>query len=308
MAYRRHTYGTRSAAKYARKLRSKRRPRSQQKKRTYRKKASYRSLLNKMSHKKKDTMLQAAAGGNNPAPSATISLGQNITILGTTTDATNIHKFIFCPTYRFLVPNNAAYQAYRTSTTPFIKGVSETFEFTPNDSSTWWHRRILFSYKAPVASGSATMGTLGAQATAADTSRRVFRDLSGETTGAYKDTVTFTEQILFRGQAGTDWINPFTAPLDKTRVTIHSDKRLVLSSGNDVPRPRIVKRYDAINKTLVYDDDENGLTIVPSSLSVQDKRGIGNIYVYDMFYCPAPDSTTTSLRVGSTQTLYWREK
>lgn len=298
----------RNYAAHLRKRRGGSRRKYRTKKRTYRKKASTRSMINKMAHKKKDTMLQASAGGNNPAPSSNIALGQNITILGTTVDGTNIHKFMFCPTYRFLVPNNAAYAAYRTSSTPYIKGIAETFEFTPNDSSVWWHRRIVFSYKAPVAQNASAMSTLGAQATAEATSRRVFRDLSGETAGSYKDTVTFTEQILFRGQQNTDWINPFTAPIDRSRVNLHSDKRLTLGSGNDAARPRITKRYDVINKTLVYDDDENGLTIVPSALSVQTKRGIGNIYVYDMFHCPVPESSATSLRVGSTQTLYWHEK
>lgn len=280
-------------------------------KRTYRstrKRGSTRSMINRMAHKKKDVMLQASAAGTNPPPSSTIALGQNVTILGTSVDGTSIHKFMFCPTYRFLVPNNAAYAAYRTSSTPYIKGLSETFEFTPNDSSVWWHRRIVFSYKAPIAQNAAAMSTLGAQATADATSRRVFRDLSGETSGSYKDTVTFTEQVLFRGQQGTDWINPFTAPVDRSRVNLHSDKRLTLGSGNDSARPRIVKRYDAINKTLVYDDDENGLTIVPSPLSVQTKRGIGNIFVYDMIHCPVPEASTTQLRIGASQTLYWHEK
>jgi hypothetical protein len=139
------------------------------------------------------------------------------------------------------------------------------------------------------------------------------RDLSGQSTGEYRDVKNSVENFLFQGTKGVDWSSLFSATIDRTRVDLISDKRTNLSSGNAAAKPRVVKRYNPINKTLVYDDEENLLSMVPSGFSVQTKQGMGNLYVYDMFTCPAPvtpgsDAGASSLRISSTQTLYWHEK
>jgi len=95
---------------------------------------------------------------------------------------------------------------------------------------------------------------------------------------------------------------------DKTRVTIISDRSFNYSSSNEVPKPVIRKVYDAINKTIVYDDDEDGLAMTPSPLSVDSKSGLGNIYLVDFYFCPAPDEVEDSITVSSQATYYWHEK
>lgn len=270
-------------------------------------------MIDRMSTKKRDTMVSAATAGAFPPPSTIPTSGTPLTMYNTSVDGTNLHALLWCPTYRFLVPSNAAYEAFRTSSKPFIKGLSETYTMLPNDSSVWWHRRIVFSYKAPF-STTAFMSAIGAQSNSTvNTSYRVMRDLSGETTGTYQDAKVRVEDLLFQGTSGTDWTNAYSASLDRTRVNIISDTRTNLSSGNAAPKPRVVKRYVSINKTLVYDDDENGLSMTPSPLSVQTKQGMGNLFVYDMFFCPAPitpgsNAGATSMTLASSSTLYWHEK
>lgn len=263
-----------------------------------------------MSTKKRDTMLQRAAGGVNPSPDANTIVGQNVTISATAADASQTHQFIFCPTYRFLQPSNAEYKSMRTSQKIFLKGYSERFELIPNDGSTWWWRRIIYSYKAPMLPTVAIMASIGAQTDATSSSYRQMRDLSGQTgAGPYATAQDTINEVLFQGTLGVDWNNPFNAKVDTSRVTLLSDTRVNLASGNALARPRVIKKYTPINKSLKYDDEENGLQITPSPLSVQTKEGVGNIYVLDFFVCPAPsDPVLTQLRIDVNSTLYWHEK
>jgi hypothetical protein len=270
-------------------------------------------MIDRMSTKKRDTMVSAAKDGFFPDPSVIVAAGTPLTMMNKAVDGTNVHAILQCPTYRFLVPNNAAYEAYRTSTRPFMKGLAETYTMVPNDSSVWWHRRIVFALKSPL--GTATIqAAIGAQTNSSvNATYRVMRDLSGQTTGDYHDLKVNIEGFLFQGTVNNDWTNVFSASLDRTRVDVMSDTRTYISSGNAAAKPRVVKRYVPLNKTLVYDDDENLLTMTPSPLSVQTKAGMGNLFVYDLFNCPAPvspgsDAGNSAISVSSTQTLYWHEK
>jgi len=134
------------------------------------------------------------------------------------------------------------------------------------------------------------------------------RDLGNITTGPYNDLRDNILDSLFAGNGGTDWISPFRAKTDKTRVTILSDRSFNYSSGNETSKPVIRKVYDAINRSVVYDDDEDGLQMVPRPLSVDSKPGIGNIYLVDFYFCPAPDEPEDALTVSSQATYYWHEK
>jgi len=253
-------------------------------------------------------MLSSGASGNNPDPSGLTS-GTQVNLRSTTVDGTGVHVLLFSPSHRFLVPNNAAYQAYRTSTRPFMKGYSETVTLVPNDNSVWWHRRVVFTLKAPLGVTPTIQANLGAQATAGAVSTRILRDLSGQTTGQYAETNVQLQSILFDGTVNVDWVNIQTAKLDQTRVTILSDRRTTLSSGNNLARPRRIKFWHPINKTLVYDDDENGLSMTPSPVSVQSKPGCGNVYVVDFLTCTAPaNGAESTIGINMASTLYWHEK
>lgn len=271
-------------------------------------------MINMLSKKKRDIMLSAAASGNNPAPDATLS-GNTIRILANTVSSSflsGIHTFVFCPAQRYLVPNNADFVAARTSTRPYYTGIAERYTLVPNDASLWWHRRVVFASKtlyAEAVTGLAGNGVIAAQSSATTTTQRKFRDMSSDAGASYSTLATALVTDMFAGIYTTDWNDPMRAKLDRARITVLSDRLTTVKSGNDSSCPRICRHYTSINKTVVYQDEENGVTMSVSPFSVTSKSGLGNIYVMDFFECPAPIGTTTSsLYVSSEQTLYWHEK
>lgn len=264
-----------------------------------------------MSNKKRDTMLSAAAVGVNPSPQNTKVVGQKFVISPNTTNpSAGVHMSVFMPSYRGLVPNNYAFLAARTSTRTWVKGISETYSLTPSDSSCWEWRRIVIHYKGDWNNTpNSIFQNIGAQNTTAAATYRFFTDLTGDSSGGFTAFWDSVNDVLFRGVLTTDWVDPMLAKIDTSRVTKLSDVTRRISSHNDTPAPRVVRTYVPVNKTLQYDDEENGTSITPSNLAVENKIGIGNIYVFDFFACRAPISLTASqLQITSQMTYYWHEK
>lgn len=259
------------------------------------------------SRKKRDTMLSAAGAGSNPLPSAAIAAGTPLTMNQTNGNG-RVHMTMANVTHRWLVPNNASYEAYRTATSTYVKGMSQTYTVIPTSSVAWWHRRIMFASK-DIFTTNAVQATIGAQASStASASQLVMRDLGNVTSGDYSDLRDTVLGVLFAGIGGIDWVSPFRARTDKTRVTILSDRSFNYASGNAVSRPVIKRVYDSINRSVVYGDDENGLSMDPSPFSVDSKAGLGNIYLVDFYFCPAPSDAGDALNVSSSSTYYWHEK
>ncbi|QCX35070.1 capsid protein [Blackfly genomovirus 7] len=283
------------------------------KKRTYRKKTAMtrKRLITTMSSKKRDTMLSAAAVGVNPSPQNTKVVGQKLTInpIPTNTSA-GVHMSVFMPSYRGLVPNNYSFLAARDRHTDVGKGISETYQLNPSDASMWQWRRVVVHYKGDFNNTPPSVfQNIGAQNAAGGATYRFFTDMTGDTTGGFTAFYDSVNDVLFRGILTTDWLNPLLAKIDTARVTVLSDVSRSLSSQNDSPRPRFIKTYVPVNRTLQYDDEENGTSVTPSFVAVENKIGIGNIYVFDFFGCSAPISTVSSqLSVTSQMTYYWHEK
>jgi len=255
-------------------------------------------------------MMSAAASGANPDPNSTTT--DTALTIGVGTVATGskagYHTILQCPSHRWLNPSNAEYVGLRTSTRPYIKGLHEQYYLSVNDATVWEHRRIVFAMKYTFVSS--VLPNIGAQSAAADiNSKRQFRDMSGTSAGNY---VTLRDQCydyIFAGVDTTDWRNPMIAKVDRTRIDVISDRKHRISSDNAVGRNKYKKFWDPINKTIQYDDEENGLSVSPSAVSVQDKRGMGNLFVFDIFYATNPvDAATSNMAVSSQQTLYWHEK
>jgi len=313
MAYRRYAAKARSTSRRTTRKYRARPTRRTTRKRTYRKKTSRRSLTDRMSHKKRDTMLSVAGPGPNPSPGAATTTRSLVLGVATTNTAANrVHMIIQMPSMRWLVPNNYAYLSARTATRTYVKGIGEHYNITPSDASQWNWRRIVFSYKGDwgtLDSAAYTFNEIGAQFAASSVTYRQMRDITGDTSGGYVNLWDQVQDFLFRGVKTTDWIDQMVTPVDTKRVDLISDRTRIISSQNDSPRPRMVKTYVPINKTLQYDDEENGITISPRPLATDTKVGIGNIYVVDLFSCQAPiNVASTQLQVNSTQTYYWHEK
>lgn len=267
-------------------------------------------MINMLAKKKRDSTLSTAGTGNNPAPTAAVDV-RPIRMLPSTVSAyhAGIHVLVFSPTFRWLQPNNADYVAQRTTTRPFYKGFAETFDVTTNDGSMWIWRRIAFSTKDVALIPLLVRANIAAQATSSSSTNRPMRDLSGEGTGNYQQGLTNMYALIFKGIDQTDWVNPMTATTDNSRCNIISDKKYRIRSGNAAGVSRIVRTYIPLNKTLVYDDEENGVGMTSSSQTVTSKAGMGDMFVADFFSCEAPvDPAGSVLSVSSSSTTYWHEK
>ena len=289
-------------------------------KRTYRRsRMSKRKVIDTVSLKKHDVYLSASAAGDNPVPTGSLVLGAPARLFATPTNANygNIHAFLHVPTHKYLSQDGPQSIAARTSTRPWLRGFKEMYRLTPNDASVWWHRRIVFAAKGnpffKTGNSNGIVNFVGAEQSPTDLSLRQFRDLTGQSTGEYTTALDKTLNYLYDGVYQVDWIDPFTASTDKTRLTIISDRFQRIKSDNQAPAPVHRKHYTNIGKTIQYDDEQNGLGMSTNPLSTDAKPGIGDIYVYDLFGCPAPVTGgntpgSSLLQVSSTATLYWHEK
>jgi len=279
------------------------------KRRTYRRKTSGRGLINKMSKKKRDIMVSAANATANADPIAPIVSGQGPTILANGIKD-GISLFSFCPTWRYLKPSNASYVSQRTSSRLWLKGISETLSFIPNDGSTWIWRRYIVRWKGNYTGEITTNLLTGAESTSGATTTRKWRNYAvASTDTGINAAYDSMQENNYMGVKTTDWSNQMNAKLDNTKFDILYDKTTHLRSGNQAGAPRRIRRYHPLNCSIVYDDEENGLNITPSPSSVLSKLGKGNVFIFDLFTCPAPISaTTSSLAMGSNCTLYWHEK
>jgi len=270
--------------------------------------ASKRSMIKMMAKKKRDTMLSAASAGTNPDPSAQPQIGQPFTVRQDTGNQSNqrVHVTVANLSHRWLQPSNYSYAARRTATRTYVTGVAETYRLVPNSSVQWWHRRVVFSTKDTLTS--TLSAAIGAEPISGDITRRVFRDLSGTSTGVWQELAVNLISLVFKGTIGVDWQDPMKAPIDRSRVNIHSDRFTNISSGNDSSRAKIVKHYTRIGKTLQYNDEENGTAVDVSPFSVDSKIGVGNIFVADFFHCPSPSDTTDEMTITSNTTYYWNER
>lgn len=266
-----------------------------------------------MSTKKKDQMIFASATGPNPNPGSSLVTGTAISMTSKTTNSNygNVHCLLFNPHARFLTSSGLGITPQRTATTCYAKGYAESILMVPTDNSVWWWRRIVFSLKGPITQALFNNGYIQAQASPNDLTTRKLRDLTGNS-AVGNDFVLALDQLyllLFNGVFTTDWSSPINAPVDRKRVTIHSDVTKNLHSQNDASMPLRLKRYYPFNRNIVYDDDENGNTVTPRNMSTQGKPGMGDIYICDLFACPAPeDATNSTLQFLATGTMYWHEK
>jgi len=263
---------------------------------------SRKSLLNVTSRKKRDTMI--AYSNITPAnPQGSAAYTQTG---GAVMPATQQYIMAWNATAR---TNNVASssagtvydQATRTATTCFMKGLREDCQVTTSDGLPWQWRRICFTLKGGTLFDTQTTGYVLSNADNQGVKRVV-------NTAYGSGPVGVIQALLFRGQAGVDWSNLMTAPLDRTKVNIKYDKYRSIRAGNEAGTIRDFKMYHPMNKNLVYDDDENGGKMTTSGFSTESKPGMGDYYVVDCFQPRTGGTASSVLRFEPTATLYWHER
>lgn len=261
-----------------------------------------KKLLNMTSTKKRDTMLHITnVSTATPSGSSTYNRNSPTLVAGPT------YMFPWIATWRDTtqVEGLRMNQATRTSQTCYMRGLKEKVLCITNDGSEWLWRRICFTWRGSELYSQSTAGyTLASRVAGAGFARTV-NDVNITTNGIG----TSLAQILFKGQAGTDWNNYFTAPLDTSYIDVKYDKTRSIRSGNQNGRTTTRSFWHPMNKNLVYNDDENGAVTNTQGPSTRAKYGMGDYYVIDIIQTAAPQNATTSqLQWIPEATLYWAEK
>jgi len=264
-------------------------------------------IINMTARKKRDTMLSwTNSTSANQTGSTTYST--NAAVVNGGLADTYAATFVWCATARDNTKNiegekGTVYEsATRTSSTPYMVGLSEHCEIQVNSGMPWQWRRICFTYKGTILTNTTSF------ASAIETSNgwtRVLNQLAGNP-GSDPQYSLFVK--LFKGQNTSDWVDPMTARTDNSRVTVKYDKTITISAGNDDGVIRKYKRYHPMNSTLVYDDDELGGGENMASYSNLGKAGMGDYYVVDMFRARDGSTASDKLYFRPTSTLYWHEK
>jgi len=262
---------------------------------------SKKSILNISSRKKRDVMAYYTNVTLEDGASATYHNGPAL-LAGGQTDP---YVFLWCATARDneLGSGGAGTvfdPATRTSSTCFMRGLSEKVELQITDGMPWQWRRICFTAKG-----------LQLLITESATFKLNFENSSGyqrvvnQMTGLNRTAV---ENYMFKGREQKDWYDPLTAPLDPTRITVKYDKTITIASGNEQGAIRKYSRWMPMNHNLVYDDDEDGGGVDADHYSVQGKAGMGDYYIVDYFRPRDGSNSDNHLAFAPQATLYWHEK
>lgn len=223
---------------------------------------------------------------------------------------TTFNPFVWCATARdnststSLTPGNKFYQATRTATTCFMRGLAENIEIQVSDGLPWQWRRICFTYKG-INDLLRNVQTAPAFNLAQETSSGWVRTVNALPNDSYRDSF---EGLIFRGSKGVDFNEPLTAPLDTSRITVKYDQTRTIASGNEGGCIRKYKFWHGMNKNLVYADDESGGVENVGFYSTQSKAGMGDYIVVDYFLPRSGSTSSNRLSFNPTASLYWHEK
>lgn len=305
-------YGTRSAGKR----------KSSSKKRSYRKNPAMtrKRILNISSRKKRNTMMQYA---NTSAATTGTQAGESVTIGPGPLQVRGDKEYIgvWTPTAMDLSAGTGTNQVYdeslRTSSTCYIRGLSEAMRIETSSGLPWYWRRIVFKSRSlnwvnfspnessttpPTQTNSSYPGLI-------ESSTNGFERLYfNQYVNNAPQTISDWYSTLFKGEQNRDWSDTLTAPVDNSMVDLCSDKLMTIRSGNQSGTVKALKRWYPCNKNLYYADDESGISKTTRYFSVRDKRGMGDLHIVDIFKPGTGGGTADVLRLTSTATLYWHEK
>ena len=95
------------------------------------------------------------------------------------------------------------------------------------------------------------------------------------------------QQELFQGTAGTDYSDPFNAPVDKTRVRVLYDRNIAINGHNDEGHWKVKRFYHRNGRRLIYNEKESGDrkdgATEGSHFNTGGRVGDGDLWVVDMF-------------------------
>lgn len=254
-----------------------------------------RKILNITSHKKKDNMLsfsnevadtQSGDYANGPA-----------LLMGTRT-----YLFPWVCTARDLGASDSNESA-RTRSSVYWRGIKEKIQVQTNNGRPWQWRRICFQVKRQDMLNTtaakfrwwSTFPNVGVV--------RLVNDVSNNAASA-----GMLLGALFDGAQGTDWVSYFTAKVDTNRVKLCYDKTRIISAGNDQGMMRNYNQWHPMNKTMYYEDDENGFSEDYGPYASGSRKGMSDYIIFDIIAAGTGGSIADRLSFNPEATAYWHEK
>lgn len=290
MAYARRTrYPARRSTvrRTYRKSSYRRKPSYATRKRTYRKRpATKKRILNMTSAKKRDTMVHDNTTAT-PQVSSTLFPNQ-----------TNCIPFIASAR----AMNQADNKDYsRESQTVYVRGLADRFTVNTNDATAWEFRYVAFRYKGAVILSGFSPGTYVYNQNSNGGYNRV--------AGVYQpSSVASLITEMFKGANGVDWLSPQQASLDTSRISVVTDRKFSVKSGNE--NGTFVRKsfWIPYNANLVYGGDERGGKQVDDPLSTSGLAGKGDLYCIVFANAMGAPETTSRADILFDSTFYWHEK
>lgn len=188
----------------------------------------------------------------------------------------------------------------------FFKGVAEDMNFLTNSDASWTHRRIVFLDRGETVRDAMPPNTAVVAIGSVGYVRPLWAVLN--VAGATEPGATAwadISDVLFDGQRNVDWSTYLTAKTDPQRVKTLYDRTTTIRSGNDRGLWKVKRFWHPVNRTIIYDDDEEAGNIVSRPWS-SGMGSCGDVIVVDMFGCP--DGTTDDeLSIGTQARVYWHE-
>ncbi|QCW23738.1 MAG: capsid protein [Gemykibivirus abati2] len=189
---------------------------------------------------------------------------------------------------------------FRHRTNCYLRGAKEDVLLETNSGASWRWRRIVFS----------TIGNpLG------DTNDPLSANFYRQTAlDGYKRLNTLVpntgdiNRLLFRGDFNRDWADVHVATLDTGRVKILRDMKTTIRSGNINGTSTTRKFWYPVNRTMRYDDRQNGNSKDVSVFASEATGNQGDIYIADFFTPNMGSDTSDELEFTPHCAWYWHEK
>lgn len=246
---------------------------------------SRKTLLNITSKKKRDDML--SYNGTATAPTL-----QPSNVLG---------AYLYSPSMRTKelpgIPEDPNSNARRSSEYTFARGYAERIQLTVSNGNPWQWRRIMVFNKDLDFYPDFTRWS---RETTTQGFMRLLTNSSG--TATYNQTAA----LLFEGAFGLDWNDPMIAPIDTKRVKVYSDRLMTINPGSTDGKSMLIKRWYPINKSIVYDDQQQGKSETPALNSTVGRPGAGDFLIIDLF--ASSGAGTSQIQVQMQGTYYWHER
>lgn len=258
-----------------------------------------RRLLNVTSTKKFDTMM--------PIVVDTSGVGTDGPLLVTPDDVGGGFNSLFIPSARNFTDYPTPYG--RNSGTIYARGYKDRINLTVSGGATWSWRRTTFLMKGPKLRNFFLDNSQGEQYDGLGESAGA---APARTIGPMADQIAdLIRAYIYRGRQGLDWYDPYTATLDKTKITVLSDKVYSINPGNESGRTRTFNFWTPLNKNIVYDGSESSQGRLSSAYSTEALPGVGDLYIFDQLRRDTPNASGTTLptlRFSPEGTFYWHER